>query len=179
MSLQVDFEKAAWSQDADGFALKLYVKNRPAALQFLDKMKANRAYIAELKEYHKKRSLDANAYFWVLVDKLAEALNKPKSEIYREAVREIGGNNEPVCVPDKAVQKLCTGWAHNGMGWITNTMPSKIDGCTKVVLYYGSSTYDTAQMARLIDNIVQDCQAVGIETKTPQELALLKREWGE
>ena len=41
-------------------------------------------------------------------------------------------------------------------------------------LYYGSSTYDSKQMARLIDNIVQDCKAVGVETATPQELARLK-----
>ena len=43
-----------------------------------------------------------------------------------------------------------------------------------VVFSYGSSTYDTAQMSRLIDNIVQDCKAVGIETLTPSELAKLE-----
>lgn len=43
-----------------------------------------------------------------------------------------------------------------------------------MLLYYGSSTYDGAQMARLIDNIVQDCKAVGIETMTPDELARLE-----
>ena len=48
-----------------------------------------------------------------------------------------------------------------------------------VTLYYGSSTYDTKQMSRLIDNIVQDCQAVGIETLTPDKLALLLEEWGD
>ena len=34
-------------------------------------------------------------------------------------------------------------------------------------------------MSRLIDNVVQDCQAVGIETKTPDELALLKSRWSD
>ncbi|MEG2501059.1 MAG: hypothetical protein RSA78_08320, partial [Oscillospiraceae bacterium] len=63
-ALTVDFEKAAWTQDANGFALMLYVKNKPAALNFLDAMKDSRKYVAELKEYHAKRSLDANAYFW-------------------------------------------------------------------------------------------------------------------
>lgn len=47
-----------------------------------------------------------------------------------------------------------------------------------MVLYYGSSTFDTKQMARLIDNIVQDCKALGIETLTPQQLDALKEEWG-
>ena len=45
------------------------------------------------------------------------------------------------------------------------------------MLYYGSSTFDTKQMSRLIDNIVQDCKAVGIETLTPQQLDALKEGW--
>ncbi|MEF9865506.1 MAG: hypothetical protein RR814_03615, partial [Oscillospiraceae bacterium] len=61
--------------------------------------------------------------------------------------------------------------------WTSETTDSKLEGCTNVILYYGSSVYDTAQMARLIDNIVQDCKAVGIETKTPEELQILKERW--
>ena len=61
-------------------------------------------------------------------------------------------------------------WGHNGLGWIADTTESKLPGCTNVILYYGSSTYDKSQMARLIDNIVQDCKAVGIETATPAEI---------
>ena len=41
----------------------------------------------------------------------------------------------------------------------------------------GSSTYDTAQMSRLIDLAVQDCKALDIETATPQELSLLLDRW--
>ena len=75
------------------------------------------------------------------------------------------------------VQKLCGGWNKNGIGWQTEVMDSKIDGCKNVVLYYGSSTFDTKQMSRLIDNIVQDCKAVGIKTLTPQQLDALKEDW--
>ena len=32
------------------------------------------------------------------------------------------------------------------------------------VQYYGSHVYNSAQMARLIDAVVQDCEAVGIKT---------------
>ena len=126
---------------------------------------------------NKKRSLDSNAYFWILVDKLSQRLNLPKEEIYRNAIRNIGGVSEIVCVQNKAVEKLCQGWQKMGIGWQTDTMPSKIDGCTNVVLYYGSSTYDQKQMTSLIDNIVQDCKAVGIETLTPIELARLTEGW--
>lgn len=125
----------------------------------------------------RKRSLDSNAYFWILVDKLSQRLNIPKEEIYRNAIRNIGGVSEIVCVQNKAVEKLCQGWQKMGIGWQTDTMPSKIDGCTNVVLYYGSSSYTQDQMTMLISNIVQDCKAVGIETLTPSELARLTSEW--
>ena len=121
----------------------------------------------------KRRSLDSNAYFWILVDKLSQKLNLSKEDVYRNAIRNIGGVSEIVCVRNEAVEKLCAGWSKNGIGWQTDTMPSKIDGCTNVVLYYGSSTYNQEQMTRLIDNIVQDCKAVGIETLSPLELARL------
>lgn len=131
----------------------------------------------EVKEYRERRSLDANAYFFVLADKLAEKLNTTKEEIYRNAIKQIGGVSETVCVKNQAVERLCEGWCQNGIGWQTDTFPSKIEGCTNVILYYGSSTYDTAQMSRLIDHIVQDCKAVGIETRSPDEIASILAMW--
>lgn len=132
----------------------------------------------EIKPQRPKRSLDANAYCWVLLDKLAAKLGRTKAEIYREAIRSIGGVSETVCVRDIAVDKLIEGWQHNGLGWFADTMPSKLKGCTNVVLYYGSSTYDTKQMSALIDAIVQDCKAVGVETLTPEQIAALNAAWG-
>lgn len=130
-----------------------------------------------IKKHRQKRSLDANAYAWVLMDKLAAAVGRPKMEIYKDAVLEVGGNTDIVCVQDRAVDKLRESWSKNGAGWLTETMPSKIDGCTNVILYYGSSSFDTAQMSRLIDNLVQDCIAVGIETMSPDKLNALLGGW--
>lgn len=132
----------------------------------------------EIKRWRTRRSLDSNAYCWVLLDKLAAALGRTKLEIYREAIRGIGGVSEMVCVRDIAVDKLIEGWQHNGLGWFADKLPSKLPGCTNVILYYGSSTYDSRQMSALIDHVVQDCRAVGIETMTPNELAALKAAWG-
>jgi hypothetical protein len=131
-----------------------------------------------VKKHREKRSLDANAYFWVLVDRLAEKTRIPKTDIYRRYIREIGGNHEMVCVIDSAVKKLRNGWEHNGLGWQTDTMPSRIPGCTNVILYYGSSTYNTRQMSHLIDMAVQDCQEQNIETLSPEKLAGMMEEWG-
>lgn len=131
----------------------------------------------DIKKYRKKRSLDANALSWVLLDKLSAKLGLPKEEIYREYIRNIGGVSETVCVKNSAVERLCDGWGTNGIGWQTETFPSKIEGCTNVILYYGSSTYDTEQMSRLIDQIVQDCKQLGIDTATPEEIEAIMRLW--
>ena len=97
--------------------------------------------------------------------------------MYRQAIKEVG-SYDIVCVKNEAVEALCSGWSRNGLGWQTDTMPSKIEGCTNVVLYYGSSTYDTAQMSRLVNAIIQDCEALGIETKSQAEIDSLLSHWG-
>ena len=133
----------------------------------------------EIKLHREKRSKDANAYMWVLVDKIAEALKEDKETVYREAIRHIGGVSEPICVRNRAVQPIRESWEQKGIGWITDTMPSKLEGCTTVILYYGSSTYDTKQMSTLIDHLIQDARELGIETDTPERLAQLQQEWAD
>jgi hypothetical protein len=133
----------------------------------------------EIKQHRKKRSLSANAYCWVLVDKIAARSGVDKTSVYRETIRNIGGVSDIVCCQDRAVEALRSGWQAHGVGWITETMPSKLEGCTNVILYYGSSTYDTAQMSRLIDLLVIEAKELGIETATPQELDRLREEWAK
>lgn len=154
----------------------LCLKVQPAdALKWLFGFVPDKDY--EIKRVYKRRSLDANAYFWVLLDSLAAVLGIPKNELYRQRIKEIGGVSDTVCVPDRAVKRLVSIWEDKGLGWSAETFSSKIDGCTNVTLYYGSSTFDTQQMARLIDSIVQDCQQLGIETKSPEEVASLLKQW--
>ena len=131
----------------------------------------------EIRKYRRARSLDANAYAWVLIDKIANATGTRKEEVYREAIRSIGGVSITVCVPSKAIDQLRKSWRHNGLGWQVEIMPSKIDGCTNAILYYGSSTYDTKQMSALIDALVQDCRQLGIETLPTAELMSLETQW--
>ena len=145
---------------------------------YLDSIEAGKEYVLTIKEKKKRRSLDANAYAWVLLDKLASRLHEAKTELYRGYVKEIGGNSDTMSVKTEAVKRLCEYWERLGLGWQTDTMPSNEEGFTTVILYTGSSEYDTEQMSRLIDLIVQDCQALGIETKDPAELERLVQEWG-
>lgn len=132
-----------------------------------------------IKRYRNKRSNDANAYFWVLANKLAAKLKVPKQDIYRQYIKDIGDNYDLVCVPNESVERLTRGWSEHGLGWVTETTGSEYEGYTNVFLYYGSSTYDTAQMSRLIDLVVFDCKQQNISVLTPEEIEMLKSRWGD
>lgn len=159
--------------------ITLILNEKSIFVQGYDDLKDLEKISIELKPFRAKRSLDANAYCWVLLDKIAEKTGIPKEYIYRNEIKNIGGNSEIVCVTNEAVNKVRDGWERNGIGWQTDTFPSKIDGCTNVILYYGSSAYDTKQMSRLLDNIIQDCEALNIPTETPERIAEMKSLWGE
>lgn len=138
----------------------------------------NKLYNLEVKEYRKKRSLDANAYAWVLIHKLAEATRLTPVEVYREAIRNVGNNFTPMCVREQDAEQLKKNWSSHGLGWLCEDLgQSQVKGCVNIACYHGSSCYSSSQMAVLIDNLVQDCKALDIETLTPDKLALLKEAW--
>ena len=130
----------------------------------------------EIKEFKPKRSLDANAYMWVLLSEIQDKLKIPKEDIYKDLIRNIG-SYEVIPIKTVAVEKFRQAWSKNGLGWITETTKSKLDGFTNVIAYYGSSTYDIKEMSRLIDLVIQECQQLDIETKTTEELKSLLDSW--
>lgn len=154
-----------------------YIKVIAETASYIDSLKEEKQYVMTIKEKKNKRSLNANNYFWSLCDKLAVKLNMAKTDLYRSYIKEIGGNSDIVCVMDKAVDSLCNAWQEKGIGYVTDIMPSKIEGCTNVILYYGSSTYDSKQMHRLINLIVQDCIINEIPTLEDMEIERLVKEW--
>lgn len=94
----------------------------------------------ELREVKKRRSLDSNAYAWTLLGKLQEKLHIPKEEIYRDLIKNIG-SYEVIPIKNEAVEKFTKAWSEHGIGWITETTKSKLEGFTNVLAYYGSSSY--------------------------------------
>lgn len=133
----------------------------------------------EVKRYRAQRSLDANAYLWVLCDKIAAKLDSTKELIYIELVRRVG-RFDVVAVKQEAAESLIYRWSCRGLGWFALEMDScKLDGCTRLMLYYGSSTYDTAEMSRLIDEAITEAKGLGIDTATPDEVARMMGLWDE
>lgn len=143
----------------------------------LFKPEPDKAYTLELKEKKKKRSLDANAYCWALIREISKVVSQPPENVYREFIHR---GNAYTIVPIKtvAVERYTEIWAAHGLGWIVEDMgKSKLEGFHNLKCYHGSSSYDTAEMSRLIDDIVYECKNLGIETATGSEIALLKENW--
>lgn len=131
----------------------------------------------------KKRSLDMNSYAWQLITQIAEKLQDSKvyvtkEDVYRKHIRLVGVY-EPLALREDAVERFTEEWAKRGTGWLTEVVDSKMQGCKKVFAYYGSSTYTVEEMSRLIESVIQDCMALGIETMPQAELDSLLNQWGK
>lgn len=133
----------------------------------------------ELTKAKRKRSLDANAYCWTLINKIAEVVHEPPKEIYRRYIRDIGCKTHIVCVQHDDVETEVETFLHGHIGRMVDIGESKIPGCATIHKKYGSSSFDVAQMAGFIDQIVQDCEALGIETRPDEEIQSLLSQWGE
>lgn len=135
------------------------------------------------KQWRDKRSLDSNAYYWVLLSKLAEDLRISKPRAHNIMLREYGqvelvdGSRCYVRIPD-------TEEAENDVmeRTVFHLRPTSqvvegndgINYRTYVVLM-GSSRYDTAEMSHLLDGLIYECKVLGIETATPEELERMKQ----
>ena len=175
--MEHEFTAARWSQDGDGFWLSLKVANPSAAREFVETMQ-DKSYIADIKIKRKRRSLDANAYLWVLCQKIAEAVrNTTKEAVYQQLVGRVG-QFTPLPIRNDAVESFAEMWSNRGLGWfVVIDGDSTIEGYTRVFAYHGSSSYDTRDMSVLIDEAVSEAKELGIETMTPDELERMKREW--
>ena len=127
----------------------------------------------EITKHLEKRSRNANAYMWVLCDKIADKIGSTKAEVYRQSIHDVGVWKDVYGLSEKDAATFRYAWENQGVGWLTEEVG------TGVRFYYGSSAYNTKQMSRLIDNLVQDAQAVGIATETPDEIAKMISLWGE
>lgn len=160
--------------------IRVVPENRPMARMKVGEanelLRKNKRVAIKLDAIKQKRSLNANAYAWVLIDRIAAALGIDKVEVYRDAIRDIGGNSDVVMVANDAVDKLRAVWEARGLGWSVE-VTDRADTASTVLLHYGSSTYDTRQMTLLIDHLVQDAKELGIETLPPDRLAGMIERW--
>ena len=131
----------------------------------------------DIKKVTKPRSKDANAFMWSLCAEIGKAINAPKEEVYRKAIREVG-EYEPLPIRDDAVDTFCSRWASKGTGWFAEVIDdSKLPGYKLVFAYYGSSTYDTTAMSRLIDWLVDNAKQMDLPIPASKEQEEMLKAW--
>lgn len=125
----------------------------------------------EIKEHKKKRTLDQNSYYWVLLGKLSQKLRIPQEELHFELIKRSCPFTE-ILVPDEADLRVIEYYEERGK----ITKNNKLFKIIRV--YVGSSKLDTTEMGILLDNLIEECKLQGIETLPPYELERIKESWG-
>lgn len=151
-----------------------FTVNEKSALNEVDKIKGCEKLQIKAVKHRERRSLDANAYCWVLLQKIAEATDTDKWSVYLRCLQDYSRAFSHVIVKPEAVDRMkelyrtCI-----DLGEIT------VNGRTghQLQVYYGSSCFDTKEMSLFIDGIVRECKDIGIETLPPEELERMKKGW--
>ena len=136
----------------------------------------NGEYVLTIKRKAVKRSLSQNAYMWVLLNKLAEKMGDKAENIYKHFIEDYGVRDY-ILVQDQAVDELQARWEKKGIGWFSKILrKGKIDGTTTIIVYYGSSSYNSLEMARVINAVIEECENNEIPTLTEKEFLSLQNE---
>lgn len=141
----------------------------------------NALYDLSLHKEVKKRSLDANAYFHVLCDKLRQKLNISMAYCKNHLIASYG---QVFYLPDDSPMIYKTNAPEEYMMEL-ETIHTK---CIKIIeengkqvyfyrVYRGSSDLNSSEMAQLIQGTVEECKAQDIETATPEEIAKMNALW--
>lgn len=125
----------------------------------------------EVKEYSEKRGLKANAYYWELVNQLANVLRISKEELHFLLLQRYGQS--------EMVSVLATIDVKSYFKYYAEAGESILNGKTfkHYKVYKGSSEMTRKEMSILIDGLVGECQEVGIETKPKAEINALLESW--
>ena len=127
----------------------------------------------KIKKWRALRSLDANAYFHVLVNAIAEARGVGDEEVKRELVLEYGvvardddGNKIGSMLPSGVDASLYYKYAR----WYKSMeVNGKEVDC--YLFYKPTHEMDTKEMARLIDGAIEVAKELNIDTDTPEQKA--------
>ena len=157
--------------------------NTQQVLMWLFDMDKDAVWDIEPHKEHKGRSLNANSYFHVLVQKLAQAQQPPVSLAkcknmmiaaygqpeYIDGQQSIIKSN----VPQEKMQEI--EYLHTALVKISEENGTE---CYFYRIYRGTHTYNNIEMQKLIEGVVQECKDAGIETATPAEIAKMIDGWG-
>ena len=153
-----------------------FTVNEQSAVNEVEKIKDCEKLSIKAVKHRNKRSLDANAYAWVLMQKIAEAINSDKWTVYLDCLQRYSREFTFVICKQGAVEQLKSLYRTCiDLGEVS------VNGKQghQIQVFFGSSTFDTKAMSVFIDGIVSECKELGIETLPPAELERMKAVWNQ
>lgn len=152
----------------------LEIDQEPSVIEELKDCKLS----IKLSKYRARRSLDSNAYFHVLCDKLRQKLNISMAECKNNLITSYG--QIEYIEPGKAFIYKTNAkpeWMCQQEYIHMELIKIGEDGAYWYRAYRGSHTYDTEEMSKLIKGTVEEAVAQGIEVATPDEIAHMQQLW--
>ena len=131
----------------------------------------DREKLFEIKPYRQKRSLNANAYAWVLINEMANRLRTSKDEVYLEMLKRYGQSKVISVLSEIDISRFVKYYEEIGKGHVEGKE------FTHYRCFIGSSEYDSREMAILIDGIVDEAQELGIDTLPTTAVERMKALW--
>ena len=127
--------------------------------QAYDELKDYEKLTLEIKPYRAKRSLDANSYLWVLLDKLAEKLDITRWQAYLNELKSHGAF-EYIPLREKDIylaQSVFRIVIDRGAQEVKD-LKGRAETLHTLQCYKGSSKYNTKEMSKLIKGVLEDCR---------------------
>lgn len=130
----------------------------------------------DIKEHKEQRSNNANAYFHLLVNKLARYYNIKDEEMKIKMNLDYGTIAK---FEDGRIQgcKVPKGTNIKEIYEYSKWYKTDKEGNDCYIFYKRTHLLDTKEMSQLINGVVQECEDVGIETETPEKINALLRSW--
>lgn len=153
--------------------LMLEVNERKDFEQLVDDMKDKDKLSVEIKQFRAHRSLNANAYAWLLIGQIADILRAGKDEIYLKLLKRYGQSELVSVLSHVPIENYVKYYEEAGESQLNGKM------FTHYRVYKGSSEFDTREMSIFIDGVVSEAKELGIQTETPNQIAEMKARWGE
>lgn len=136
-------------------------------------LSSEKPLVVKIEPVKKKRSLDSNAYCWVLIGQIADILRASKEEVYFNMLKNYGQSTVVSVLSEINVAGFFKYYEEFGTGVV------KGKNFTHYKVYKGSSEFDTKEMAVLIDGVISEAQELGIDCRTPEEIDKMKSLWGK
>ena len=157
------------TNDKGEVIVQLTAEDRASVLYNYSKLKDYDKLSVEIKKHREKRSISANKYFWLIVNKIAVVLKTDKDSVYLMLLKRYGVSTY-MTANKKAYERIKEQWRTVE---IVDEKQQQGQDIVKLLCYYGSSTYTTKEFSHLLDGVISEAKELDIETITPQEKALM------